>query len=74
MLPARLYGQKDTGAKVEFLLLNRLQNDEWEVMVRPGNKLKPGSKVSFGEGLLKAEILEVLPGGNRRVKFWTRLV
>ena len=69
MLPARLYGQKDTGAKVEFLLLNRLQNDEWEVMVRPGNKLKPGSKVSFGEGLLKAEILEVLPGGNRRVKF-----
>lgn len=69
MLPARLYGQKDTGAKVEFLLLNRLQNDEWEVMVRPGNKLKPGSKVSFGEGLLKAEILEVLLGGNRRVKF-----
>ena len=69
MLPARLYGKKDTGAKVEFLLLNHIQNDEWEVMVRPGNKLKPGSKVCFGEGLLKAEILEVLPGGNRKVIF-----
>lgn len=69
MLPARLYGKKDTGAKVEFLLLNHIQNDEWEVMVRPGNKLKPGSKVCFGEGLLKAEILEVLPGGNRKVMF-----
>lgn len=69
VLPARLYGKKDTGAKVEFLLLKRLQNDEWEVMVRPGNKLKPGSKVSFGDGLLKAEILEVLEGGNRKVKF-----
>ena len=69
VLPARLYGKKDTGAKVEFLLLKKLQNDEWEVMVRPGNKLKPGSKVSFGNGLLKAEILEVLEGGNRKVKF-----
>lgn len=69
MLPARLYGKKDTGANVEFLLLKRLPKDEWEVMVRPGNKLKPGSKVSFGNGLLKAEILEVLEGGNRKVKF-----
>ena len=69
VLPARLYGKKDTGANVEFLLLKNLQNDEWETMVRPGNKLKPGTKVSFGNGLLKAEILEVLAGGNRKVKF-----
>ena len=69
VLPARLYGKKDTGANVEFLLLKRLENDIWEVMVRPGNKLKPGAKVSFGDGLLNAEILEVLDGGNRKVKF-----
>ena len=69
VLPARLYGKKDTGANVEFLLLKRIEGDVWEVMVRPGNKLKPGSKVSFGDGLLKAEILEVLEGGNRKVKF-----
>lgn len=69
VIPARLYGKKDTGANVEFLLLKRLHGDEWEAMVRPGNKLKPGSKVEFGEGLLKAEVLEVMPGGNRKVKF-----
>lgn len=68
-MPARLYGKKETGANVEFLLLKRLNGDIWETMVRPGNKLKPGSKVSFGDGLLKAEILEVLEGGNRKVKF-----
>lgn len=69
VLPARLYGEKDTGAKIEFLLLKRIQGDFWEVMVRPGNKLKPGTKVSFGEGLLKAEILDIVEGGNRKVKF-----
>ena len=69
VLPARLYGVKDTGAKVEFLLLKRLEKDFWEVMVRPGNKLKPGTKVSFGNGILKAEVLDVLEGGNRKVKF-----
>ena len=69
VLPARLYGKKDTGANVEFLLLKRIEGDEWEAMVRPGNKLKPGTKVEFGEGILKAEILGVLEGGNRRVKF-----
>lgn len=69
VLPARLYGKKDTGANIEFLLLKRIEGDTWEVMVRPGNKLKPGSKVSFGDGLLKAQILEVLEGGNRKVKF-----
>ena len=70
VLPARLYGTKETGAKVEFLLLKRLEGDIWEVMVRPGNKLKPYTKVSFGNGLLNAEILDVLDGGNRKVKFY----
>ena len=69
VIPARLYGKKETGANVEFLLLNRIQGDEWEVMVRPGRKLQVGTKVSFGEGILNAEILENLAGGNRRVKF-----
>ena len=69
VLPARLYGKKDTGANVEFLLLKRIEGDYWEAMVRPGNKLRPGAKVEFGNGLLKAEVLEVLEGGNRRVKF-----
>ena len=69
VLPASLYGVKDSGAKIEFLLLKQIEGDFWEVMVRPGNKLKPGIKVSFGDGLLKAEILEILEGGNRKVKF-----
>ena len=69
VIPARLYGKKDTGANIEFLLLKRIENDTWEAMVRPGNKLKPGTKVSFGDGILKAEVLEVLDGGNRKVVF-----
>ena len=69
VIPARLYGKKDTGANVEFLLLKRIENDDWEAMVRPGNKLKAGAKVTFGDGLLNAEVLETLPGGNRRVRF-----
>jgi len=69
VIPARLYGKKDTGAKIEFLLLKRIEGDFWEVMVRPGNKLKPGTKVTFGDGILKAEILDILEGGNRKVKF-----
>ena len=70
VIPARLYGKKNTGAKVEFLLLKRIENDDWEAMVRPGNKLKAGAKVSFGDGILKAEVLETLEGGNRRVRFF----
>jgi len=70
VLPARLYGIKEeTGAHVEFLLLNRIEEDYWEVMVKPGKKLLPGAKVSFGEGLLKAEVVDKLEGGSRKVKF-----
>ncbi len=69
VIPARLYGKKDTGANVEFLLLKRIENDIWEAMVRPGQKLKAGSKVIFCEGILKATILEVLENGNRKVEF-----
>ncbi len=69
VIPARLYGKKDTGANIEFLLLNRIEGDFWEVMVRPGRKLRIGTKVTFGDGLLEAEILEILNGGNRKVKF-----
>ena len=68
VIPARLYGKKDTGANVEFLLLQRIEGDTWEAMVRPGNKLRPGAKVTFGDGILNAEILDVLEGGNRKVK------
>lgn len=76
VIPARLYGIKENKtnehepAHVEFLLLKSLGDDIWEVMVRPGKKLKTGTKVTFGEGLLKAEILEMLDNGNRKVKFY----
>ena len=69
VLPARLYGKKETGAHVEFLLLNRIEGDIWETIVRPGNKLHLGTKVIFGEGLLEAKILDTMPGGTRKVEF-----
>ena len=70
VIPARLYGVKEiTGANVEFLLLNRIEGDTWEVMVRPGKKLMPGARVDFGDGLLKAEIIDKMEGGNRKVRF-----
>ncbi len=69
VIPARIYGKKDTGANVEFLLLNRIDGDIWESIVRPGNKLHIGTKVIFGNGLLEAEVLDVMPGGTRKVKF-----
>ena len=69
VLPARLYGKKETGANVEFLLLKNIKWDIWQCIVRPGNKLHVGTKVIFGEGLLKAEILEIMPGGTRKVEF-----
>ena len=69
VIPARLYGKKETGANVEFLLLNNIEGDIWESIVRPGNKLHVGTKVIFGDGILEAEILEVMPGGTRKVEF-----
>ena len=69
VIPARLYGKKETGANVEFLLLKNIEGDIWESIVRPGNKLHLGTKVIFGEGILEAEILEIMPGGTRKIKF-----
>ena len=71
VLPARLYGQKlPTGAAIEFLLLERRRGSDWEILVRPGRKALPGTRFSFGGGLLEAEILEVLEGGNRLARFF----
>ena len=69
VLPARLYGKKETGANIEFLLLNRISGDVWECIVRPGNKIHPGTNVQFGDGLLKAKVLEIMEGGTRKVEF-----
>ena len=69
VLPARIYGKKLTGANVEFLLLNNIEKDIWECIVRPGNKLQVGAKVIFGDGILNAEILEIMDGGTRKVEF-----
>ena len=69
VIPARLYGKKSTGAKIEFLLLNRIEGDIWECIVRPGHKLKPGTEVEFGDGILKAKVLDVMEGGTRKVEF-----
>ncbi len=69
VIPARLYGKKETGANIEFLLLKNIEGDIWESIVRPGNKLHNGTKVIFGDGILVAEILDVMPGGTRKIKF-----
>ena len=70
VLPARLYGIKEgTGARVEFLLLNQLEQDKWEVITGPGKRAKQGALFTFGEGLMQAEILDVLPDGNRIARF-----
>ena len=70
VIPARLYGVKeDTGATIEVLLLKRHENDVWETLVKPGKKAKPGTRISFGDGLLKAEVLEVVEEGNRMIRF-----
>lgn len=71
VIPARLLGVKeDTGAAVEVLLLKRRENDVWETLVKPGKKLRPGARMVFGDGLLKAEVMEVVEEGNRLVKFY----
>lgn len=70
VLPARIYGIKEeTGAVVEFLLLNQLENDVWEALAGPGKRAKVGTVFSFGEGILKCEVTEVLENGNRIIKF-----
>ncbi|MCY1713247.1 tRNA preQ1(34) S-adenosylmethionine ribosyltransferase-isomerase QueA [Caproiciproducens galactitolivorans] len=70
VLPARLYGIKeDTGAKVEFLLLTHREGDVWEVLCGPGKRAKPGTRFTFGDGLLKAEVLEIIEDGNRLARF-----
>lgn len=70
VLPARLLGVKtDTGAAVEVLLLKRKENDVWETLVKPGKKCRPGAKLSFGNGLLAAEVLDVVEEGNRLIQF-----
>ncbi len=71
VLPARLYGIKEgTGAKIEFLLIKRIEGDRWETMVRPGKRLKPGDSVMFSEEpLLKADIIDYGNDGTRIVEF-----
>lgn len=71
VIPARLIGEKEeSGAKVEFLLLKKISLDVWEVIVKPGRKLREGARAVFGGGLLKAEVEKVLPDGNRIVRFF----
>lgn len=69
VLPARLLGTNKTGAAIEFLLLSQREGDVWEIIVRPGKKCTPGKIISFGDGKLSGEILEVLENGNRLVRF-----
>ena len=70
VIPARLYGiREDTGAKIELLLLKRRENDIWETLVKPGKKAKTGTKISFGEGILRGEIIDVVEDGNRLIQF-----
>lgn len=71
VIPARLLGVKEeTGAHVEVLLLKRLQADTWETLVKPGKKCKPGTLLSFGDGLLRAKVLDTVDEGNRIIQFF----
>lgn len=70
VIPARLFGEREgTQAKIELLLLKRKENDVWETLVKPGKKAKPGTRISFGNGLLTGEVLEVVEDGNRLIRF-----
>lgn len=70
VIPARLIGHKEeTGAAIEVLLLKRKENDCWETLVRPGKKARPGTKIVFGDGLLKGKVLKVVEEGNRLIQF-----
>jgi S-adenosylmethionine:tRNA ribosyltransferase-isomerase len=69
VIPARLLGEKEgSGGKIEFVLLKKMDGDIWEVILRPGKKAKPGSRFVFGDGLLKAEVIDILEEGNRLVR------
>lgn len=70
VIPARLLGtREDTGGKIEFVLLKRIEERVWEVILKPGRRAKPGARFVFGGGLLKAEIIDIVEEGNRIVKF-----
>lgn len=70
VIPARLFGEKKgTGARVEVVLLHRLERDRWEVLLKPGKRVRPGSWLSFGGGLLEAEVEAVTPAGGRILRF-----
>lgn len=70
VIPARLIGSREnTGGKVEVLLLKRRENDIWETLVKPGKKARPGMRLEFGGGLLRAEVLDIVEEGNRLIRF-----
>ena len=70
VIPARLFGSRiGTDAKIEVLLLKRMENDTWETLVRPGKKAKVGTRISFGEGLLVGEVVDIVEEGNRLIRF-----
>lgn len=71
VIPARLIGEKlDTGGKIEFLLLKRVEKDTWQVLVKPGKRAKIGTKFSFGEGKLTCEVVGLSDEGSRLIKFY----
>lgn len=71
VIPARLLGQrKDTGGKIEFVLLKKLADDEWEVIVKPGKRAIVGRRFTFGDGILYAKVIDIIKDGNRKVKFY----
>ena len=70
VIPARLMGEREgTGASIEVLLLKRKENDVWETLVKPGKKAKPGTRISFGNGLLIGEVIDIVEEGNRLIQF-----
>lgn len=69
VIPARIFGTKDTGANVEFLLLKQVSGNKWETLCKPGKKAKAGAKFTFGGGIMEAEVVEVKDDGNRIVNF-----
>ena len=70
VMPARLIGQKEeTGSKIEFLLLKRIEGDKWECLAKPGKRAKIGQKFTFGNGKLKCEVIDIVEEGNRIIEF-----